>query len=434
MSSRKVRLFLVVLFTVFGLAIPISGDEQADKPLSQGCEVQSDDVHEQPECKEGPVSVTWNPERLEITSTPGTLRTVSVEFSANKNVLDAEVWIAPELRKFITSDVNSFSKLQAGTSYELSLVVSLPREIMDSGLRGSIRIRDKETHKSLPGRLPVSIIAVPPARTVANAPTTVADPTNERISTDVALSTTAFVNDEIDIFFAPTADNVAIDTLASSINGLFIGSIPDLRFYQLLVSPTDFNGLTALINTVKQNPAVSFVTPNVMLSSFAAPNDPGTAKSYAPALINAPLAWDITTGVKKLNDGSDLKIGAIDGVFDFTNADLAANIAFYTDNNVPLLMGGDHGTRVASIIGAVANNNIGIAGMMWNASLYLYSAGLACQPKVPWFPALGQGCYMDWPRMLLDMDQAINDQVRVVNLTMDFPAQPYCVLHKSWLC
>src|SRR6266853_5485901 len=61
-----------------------------------------------------------------------------------------------------------------------------------------------------------------------------------------------------------------------------------------------------------------------------------------------------------------------------------------------------NGTRVASIIGAVANNNIGIAGVMWNSSLYLYSAGTATGG-------------LDSTLLTQYASQAISDQVRVVN-------------------
>ncbi len=122
--------------------------------------------------------------------------------------------------------------------------------------------------------------------------------------------------------------------------------------------------------------------------------DPGTAGDD----INAPEAWDITTG------SSTLVIADIDTGMNYTHADLAANswinpgeIAgngidddgngyiddtrgwdFANNDNDPIDDNG-HGTHTAGTIGAVGNNGIGVAGVAWTCKImplkFLNAAG-----------------------------------------------------------
>lgn len=82
--------------------------------------------------------------------------------------------------------------------------------------------------------------------------------------------------------------------------------------------------------------------------------------------MKVPEAWEVTMG------NPYIKIGVIDEGVDLTHPDLQANLlqgfngATLTSNpgdGAPLRSAGAHGTNCAGIIGAVANNNIGIAGI-----------------------------------------------------------------------
>jgi len=86
-----------------------------------------------------------------------------------------------------------------------------------------------------------------------------------------------------------------------------------------------------------------------------------------PAGIQAPLAWDVTTG------SSQVHVGIIDsGIANHTdlNANLVAGWDFYNNNAVTNDPPNEHGTHVAGIVGAVGNNNgEGISGVCWNVKL-----------------------------------------------------------------
>ena len=149
------------------------------------------------------------------------------------------------------------------------------------------------------------------------------------------------------------------------------------------------------IELLNQTGDYVYAEPDYMMHESAVPDDPFFSQQWAlnsthetDPDINAPVAWDITTG------DSNIVIAIIDGGVDYTHPDLAANM-WTNENEIPGdgidndLNGivddyhgydahnddGDpmddrgHGTHLAGIIGAVANNGIGVAGVNWNANM-----------------------------------------------------------------
>ena len=82
--------------------------------------------------------------------------------------------------------------------------------------------------------------------------------------------------------------------------------------------------------------------------------------------INVEGAWDISTG-------SGTKIAIVDGGIEFSHSDLSAIIYSLSYNaltgTIPSAQGDKHGTHVAGIAAAVANNNLYVAGVAYNAQL-----------------------------------------------------------------
>jgi len=157
--------------------------------------------------------------------------------------------------------------------------------------------------------------------------------------------------------------------------------------------------VSAAIEAYQNNPNIEYAQPNYIYHATALPNDtnfsqlwgmkntgqtisnsgyptnnPGTSGSD----IDAESAWD------QITDCSSKVVAVIDTGVNYTHQDLAANMwdgsgagipnhgwDFVDGDNNPLPTGGgeDHGTHVAGTIGAVGDNNAGVTGVCWQASI-----------------------------------------------------------------
>jgi serine protease len=140
---------------------------------------------------------------------------------------------------------------------------------------------------------------------------------------------------------------------------------------------------------------VEYVEPDYIMQPLATPNDPQYTNQWhylAPAAghygVNAPTAWDITTGSASIYaavidtgilDHADLS-GRWVGGYDFITDPTTANDGGGRDADphdpgdwvVATDCGGTdpsdsswHGTHVAGTIGAASNNSVGVAGLNW---------------------------------------------------------------------
>lgn len=150
-----------------------------------------------------------------------------------------------------------------------------------------------------------------------------------------------------------------------------------------------------------QDPDVLYAEPNYLRYPMMVPNDPyfdpqqwalNNTGAYAAGTagddIDITKAWDITQGSRSVI------VAVIDSGVDYNHPDLVSNIwvntkedcnngkdddgngyiddcqgwNFAADTNDPMDDLG-HGTHVAGIIGAVGNNGLGIAGVMWKVKI-----------------------------------------------------------------
>jgi thermitase len=203
---------------------------------------------------------------------------------------------------------------------------------------------------------------------------------------------------------------------------------------QVLSLPPD-ERVPGAVRRLEELAAVTYAEPNFLYELDAIPNDPlfgdqaalnnlgqlinapGGAYSGAPgADIDAPEAWDVTTG------DPSVTIAIVDSGIDLLHPDLAPNLVAGYDYGVddsdpspePLADPPDHGTHVAGIAAAAGDNGEGVAGVSWSSRLQPLKVSGRPTPENPAGPILAG-----------DVAAAFGDAgasgIRVVNASLGGP-------------
>lgn len=138
----------------------------------------------------------------------------------------------------------------------------------------------------------------------------------------------------------------------------------------------------SLVKQLAAVDGVQDVSSEMKAHTLFTPDDTYLSQQWGLAAVDAYKAWDITTG------SHDVVVGELDTGIDWNHPDLAANIwndsqgyhgyNFIANNRIPMddninsySESGQwmadtytyHGTHVAGVLGAVINNNMGVAGI-----------------------------------------------------------------------
>jgi len=125
-----------------------------------------------------------------------------------------------------------------------------------------------------------------------------------------------------------------------------------------------------LINSLQNNPLIAYIEPEYLVHIQAIPNDPAfSQQQWNLKILGLETTWDSVKGSR------DVTVAVIDTGILIDHPDLQGNIIagydFIDNDNDPTDTDPNfsHGTHVAGIIGAMTNNNEGIAGINWNIQL-----------------------------------------------------------------
>lgn len=122
----------------------------------------------------------------------------------------------------------------------------------------------------------------------------------------------------------------------------------------------------------------------------------------------------------RMATGKGVKVAVIDTGVDFQHPDLIGRIAkaddFVHQRNAPFTAD-IHGTAVAGVIAAGANNDVGIVGVAPGADLYALKA---CWPRTPGSREADCTSYT----LALAVEAAIGEKVQVMNLSLAGPDDP----------
>lgn len=140
--------------------------------------------------------------------------------------------------------------------------------------------------------------------------------------------------------------------------------------------------------------------------------DSATGSKWGLEQIAAPMAWGCTTG------SANVPIAVVDNEFLSSVQDLDKNLNTKYSIGINAYPGvEEHGTRVASVIGAVGNDTLGMTGVMWKASLRQYEVGQQSHPAGPYVSVNGVP-YYDGQTVAAAVLQAATDGARVINLSL----------------
>jgi len=171
-----------------------------------------------------------------------------------------------------------------------------------------------------------------------------------------------YAPDHILVKFKASTALASIQSVHAQLGVSVAGEIPEIGV-QIVNVPAGaaLQTLTAYLN----EPSVEYAEPDYLVQVIGTPSDSGFSQQWGLTKIQAPAAWDVTTG------SSSVKIAVLDTGIDQDHEDLAAKIVanqnFSDSTTVDDLYG--HGTHVAGIAAAITNNGVGVAGAGYNSSL-----------------------------------------------------------------
>ncbi|WP_285947632.1 S8 family peptidase [Thomasclavelia cocleata] len=188
--------------------------------------------------------------------------------------------------------------------------------------------------------------------------------------------------DEIEFYISIALENIEYEKIEIIFSSSMVMAKNDAENI-ILIYLKDKNPTTVIkaIEKLSLSPYINYAEPDYLEEMHLVSNDPLYNYLWGIQKVNAPLAWNYTTG------SSEVVVGVIDTGIDYNHQDIAQNMwvspnanLFYgwnfADNDDNSIDTDGHGSHVAGTIGAVGNNGIGIAGVCWNVRVASLKFGL----------------------------------------------------------
>ena len=179
-----------------------------------------------------------------------------------------------------------------------------------------------------------------------------------------------FVSGEVVVRFADAASAARRASALRAADATVERALP-LPGVRVLALPAGASVADAVAD-LRAQPGVLWAEPNYVYHADATPNDPLYGSLYglnqaSDADIDAPEAWDLTTG------SPSVTVGVVDTGVALDHPDLAANLVagqdFVDAGDADPMDEQGHGTHVAGTIAAVGNNGVGVTGVSWGSKI-----------------------------------------------------------------
>jgi subtilisin family serine protease len=205
--------------------------------------------------------------------------------------------------------------------------------------------------------------------------------------------------------------------------------IAPLRVHCLVFALPPGSDRNELLARLSRDPRVQLAQPLQLFASRSSAASVSTVStsSAAPPPYNDPY-FGLQSGFNAIQaaaaqrwaSGAGVSVAIVDTGVDLEHPDLAGRVelsANFVDQNRAGFQSDRHGTAVAGLIAAVANNNVGIVGVAPAARLQIYKA---CEPLQR--QTLEASCNSF--TLALALSAAIESHAQVVNLSLGGPSDP----------
>jgi thermitase len=205
------------------------------------------------------------------------------------------------------------------------------------------------------------IVSAPYELCVTSFPTRVAESNQDENNIITLDNGNIVLADEVLIIFNDNADEDDIANLVDSIGGEVVGSILPLREYQVKLDQGLTEGqMEQLVDQLNGNNLVAIAAPNGLVEASASANDTQFGNQRGLKAIHVDDAWD--TGAT----GAGITVIVLDEGVDAAQLDFVPGTVLAGGANTD---GTGHGTQMAGIIAAQADNMLDVAGIAYNARI-----------------------------------------------------------------
>ena len=195
------------------------------------------------------------------------------------------------------------------------------------------------------------------------------------------------------------SDSAATSRLFRAHGAIERSRLDALRVSVLTVDPARRDQIQ---KALEESGLFEFVEPDYLAHVANTPNDPLYTNQWHLPQIEAPSAWNFTTG------STSVPIAMIDSGVDPTHPDLAPKISGgwnFLTNSATITDTMGHGTQTAGTAAAIGNNGIGVAGVSW------------LSPIMPLIVVDSTG-YASYSNIASAITYAAQHGVRIVNISI----------------